>query len=179
MTDTNFRARVLAHLREMYPQPEPDFSKLFEPKREAEPEPKAEAKPKPKPGPKAEPKAEVEPKPKPKAERVEAEPKAQDKDDNTDDAEPEPKAEPEPERKYFVRNYQNERLTTDQFNIQEGLRWVADHFAPAKQPDPEEVPPGHYASDDVSDEEYAAAYERYTGTAYRPRSHFIKSNTAL
>lgn len=154
---------IKARLAEMYPQTEPDYSKLLEPK--------GEAKPKPKP----------EPKPTPKAERVEAEPKAQDENDNTGDDEPddEPDEEQQPEREYFVRNRLNERVPTNQFNIEEGKRWVADHFGPAKQPDLEDVPAGHYASDDVSDEEYAAAYERYTGTAYRKRNYFIKSNRPL
>ncbi|MFJ1536378.1 hypothetical protein ACIOFV_50245 [Streptomyces mirabilis] len=147
MTDTDFRAAVLAEIRKMYPQPEFDFSKPAKPQPEAEPE------------------------------RVEAEPKAQDDNGNTDPTEPEAEVEPEPE--YFVRNNQNERLTTDQFNHQESMRWLADHLGLPQQTQHEPVAAGHYASDDVSDEEFAEAYARHTGTAYRKRSHVIKSNRPL
>ncbi|MFJ5306127.1 hypothetical protein [Streptomyces sp. NPDC088350] len=140
---------IKARLAAMFPQSEPDYSTLLAPK------------------------------PKAKAKQAKAEPEAQEENDSTDVGEPQAEVEPEPERQYFVRNRQNERLPTDQFNIEEGKRWVADHFGPAKQPAFEDVPDGHYASDDVSQEEYAAAYERYTGSPYRPRCYTIKSNRPL
>lgn len=87
--------------------------------------------------------------------------------------------EPAAQRDYFVRGIHDNRLTDTQFNIRESMRWLTDQFSQPAQFQPEDVPPGHYTSPDVSDEEYAAAYQRYTGTPYRKRSTTIKSNRPL
>ncbi|MEU8688837.1 hypothetical protein [Streptomyces sp. NPDC048665] len=96
-----------------------------------------------------------------------------------DQADAEDGEEQQPEREYFVRNPLNDHLSPEHFNRQETLRWLADRFGPAKQTAPEDVPAGHYASDDVSDEEFAEAYARYTGGTYRKHNYFIKSNRPL
>jgi hypothetical protein len=44
---------------------------------------------------------------------------------------------------------------------------------------PEAVVPGHYTSEDVTDEQFAEAYARATGRPYRKAVHTIKSNAAL
>ncbi|MFF3912673.1 hypothetical protein ACFYZB_04180 [Streptomyces sp. NPDC001852] len=114
---------------------------------------------------------------------VETEDDSQSADDASgepgDQADAEEGEEQQPEREYFVRNPLNDHLNTTQFNIYESMRWLADHMGKPEQTAPEDVPAGHYASDDVSDEEFADAYARHTGTAYRKRNYYIKSNRPL
>ena len=83
------------------------------------------------------------------------------------------------QRDYFVRGIHDDRLTDTQFNIRESMRWLTDQFSQPAQFQPDDVPPGHYTSSDVSDEEVAEAYLRHTGTPYRRRNYTIKSNRPL